>query len=168
MAHGGQLFSKFLCPSISTCLLGIDWIPGMDSKNNFLSPHVQAQAWPLGTPRTKPSSVWIMQAKQGEGYRATRLSWFLTCFDPKGRAMAGPYWDERWCLLYPVGSSRQRKFTRKGQPRDQMGGVGKGGRNKVLVSPFVHSRSSSKELATPLSTRPVSCFPRAPSGRDTM
>lgn len=36
VAHSTRLFSKLICPSISTAPLGIDWIPEMGSKNNFL------------------------------------------------------------------------------------------------------------------------------------
>lgn len=135
--------------------LGINWIPGMDSKNNFLYP-CPGSGLPFGGTHTNPSSVWTNQAAQRkvrvtEPHRSTGF-WL---FDPKGRAWQGLGTRVSDGLpSCPVGLARQQKFSRKHRPKDQMGHVGKGGRNKDPLKAII------KELVSSLSSTPVCFFPR--------
>lgn len=86
---------------------------------------------------------------QDEGY--TWVSWFLACFDPKGRAILGrvlasplPCWLIQTAEVYQEGTT-QRPDGRCGQGRQK----------RSSSQPFCPRKALFKDLALPLSNTPV-------------
>lgn len=85
-------FSVLLSPHVHRGSIGF---LGRTPKTTSFTP-CPGSGLPFGDPTlSQVLCRWHRQSsEQGEGHRATWVSWFLACFDPKGRVMAGPYWDE--------------------------------------------------------------------------
>ena len=84
---------------------------------------------------------------QGEGYRATWVSWCLACFDPKvrailGRALASPL--PRWLI-------QTAEVYQEGMTQRPDGWCGQGRQKRSSSQPLCPRKALFKDLALPLS-----------------